>query len=820
MKKKKPEYNSLFIAVVAAMLALIFACSCGSSSQESTDKFIVTCHRDDCSSYPDLIRDILPSSTVDEYRTMGYYALENGAMEAFDVQAIPALQNNVARYWYPQYLATVVIAIDRDQTDVPLTKWRDLVLIKDQISLGVVDSNQRMLVAGLSYGLEGSDYTTQDAIDLLIRLASSNQLQYASQDTPIMICFDYQAVHLMKQGRHLDIIIPQEGTLTFTKGLLSRRQLSFSNDVEERLLAAGFKLPTGEADSNYYPREEIYVKAVNAENAQHFNTVAVDILRDLRRRVQKVRLFSSADPREHQLFPLLYLTLLTIWAASLVHRTVHKSSRGALLLTVVAVAGWVIMRLIKYQVPVYATKINGLLWYSYYLFQLALPLGLLWLAWSIDKTEDQIFPPKWFAVLCGINFSLFLIVLTNFRHQLIFMFDPMDSRWGHNYSYGPLYSLVLLATIIPFLAALIILLVKSKRNPRKRAILFPLGLCLILGLYSYGYITRVPIAWDSDATMMIGIISMLFIESAIRSGLVPVNKNYLKLFWQSTLGIQLIDSDNHVVLASSHATAISDDTITEIIQGDSKPYYLNDDTLVFAEPIIGGHVVWQEDISQLNRLQLKVEASIANLTVANTMLAEEARIKQAIYEEESQQALWAQIEEEIDDYVKEMRTRTVELLKSTVTKESLALLALLMCYIKRRFNLYFRTKETDRFALGEFILYFDELVELASYSGLHIFVTSEQEGEILPLQSSLLYDFFYVIVSWAAEQEASPLLVTLEKKDAQFIFRFLMPRVSQTFNVPPILADAVADIDGKIIFKELEEAWGISLLLPEEVSHG
>ena len=259
---------------------------------------------------------------------MGYYALENGAMEAFDVQAIPALQNNVARYWYPQYLATVVIAIDRDQTDVPLTKWRDLVLIKDQISLGVVDSNQRMLVAGLSYGLEGSDYTTQDAIDLLIRLASSNQLQYASQDTPIMICFDYQAVHLMKQGRHLDIIIPQEGTLTFTKGLLSRRQLSFSNDVEERLLAAGFKLPTGEADSNYYPREEIYVKAVNAENAQHFNTVAVDILRDLRRRVQKVRLFSSADPREHQLFPLLYLTLLTIWAASLVHRTVHKSSRA------------------------------------------------------------------------------------------------------------------------------------------------------------------------------------------------------------------------------------------------------------------------------------------------------------------------------------------------------------------------------------------------------------------------------------------------------------------------------------------------------------
>ncbi len=44
-----------------------------------------------------------------------YYYLSLGAgCEAYDVHATVAMENGFASHWYPQYLTTVVIAVDRD----------------------------------------------------------------------------------------------------------------------------------------------------------------------------------------------------------------------------------------------------------------------------------------------------------------------------------------------------------------------------------------------------------------------------------------------------------------------------------------------------------------------------------------------------------------------------------------------------------------------------------------------------------------------------------------------------------------------------------
>ena len=43
------------------------------------------------------------------------------AVACLDVQAIPAMERGVGRYWYPHVLCTVVIAVDRTQTDASIT---------------------------------------------------------------------------------------------------------------------------------------------------------------------------------------------------------------------------------------------------------------------------------------------------------------------------------------------------------------------------------------------------------------------------------------------------------------------------------------------------------------------------------------------------------------------------------------------------------------------------------------------------------------------------------------------------------------------------
>ncbi len=56
-------------------------------------------------------------------------------VDAFDVQALAALEAGIAGQWYPQYLATVVIAIDRGQTDVEISGWGDLLMAREDVAV-------------------------------------------------------------------------------------------------------------------------------------------------------------------------------------------------------------------------------------------------------------------------------------------------------------------------------------------------------------------------------------------------------------------------------------------------------------------------------------------------------------------------------------------------------------------------------------------------------------------------------------------------------------------------------------------------------------
>jgi ABC-type Fe3+ transport system substrate-binding protein len=149
-----------------------------------------------------------------------YYMVDDGAIsEAFDTQADGAIQTGIAKYWYPHYLATVIIAIDRDQTDAIVNSWNDLLNVEEEVAFTKTPSNDQMLIAAMSYGLESEDYTLETTIKLLETLQKNSRLKIDSFDSPIVICFDYQAAALINEGRNIEMLIPSEGTITYEKGL-------------------------------------------------------------------------------------------------------------------------------------------------------------------------------------------------------------------------------------------------------------------------------------------------------------------------------------------------------------------------------------------------------------------------------------------------------------------------------------------------------------------------------------------------------------------------------------------------------------------------
>ena len=80
----------------------------------------------------------------------------------------------------------------------------------------------------------------------------------------------------------------------------------------------------------------------------HLNELAESAMRILRREVRHVRLFSSADGREHQLYALVYVIVVIVWTASMVHRTMQKGVRQAAVVCSGLLVGWGTVRA---QVP-------------------------------------------------------------------------------------------------------------------------------------------------------------------------------------------------------------------------------------------------------------------------------------------------------------------------------------------------------------------------------------------------------------------------------------------------------------------------------------
>ena len=76
------------------------------------------------------------------------------AIICFDVQAVPAMERGVGKYWYPHVLSTMVIAVDRNRTNAAITGWNSLWESGVSVGIGSDSTIRNMLVLGsMSYGL-------------------------------------------------------------------------------------------------------------------------------------------------------------------------------------------------------------------------------------------------------------------------------------------------------------------------------------------------------------------------------------------------------------------------------------------------------------------------------------------------------------------------------------------------------------------------------------------------------------------------------------------------------------------------------------------
>lgn len=669
----------------------------------------------------------------------------HAAMEAYDAQAAPLMRAYNAYFWYAQYAATAVLAIDRAQTDAVVSGWGDLPGAGQRVGITSREPELRLLLCAMSHALD-SGFAMEHTIELLAGLRRGGLLSTDDDSAPILICFDHEAAE-----RGLEIVVPAEGTLTFTKGLLSRSALSFPDALGAALVDAGFRLPDGTCDEGLYPPAADYARAAALSDYTRLNEAGQDAWRTFRRGVLRLRFYSTADGREHMLSAMAFILLLVAWAGDMTRRVISRRIRASFFTAALLMALWAILRIFKYHTPS-AGVINRYCWYGYYIFLLGLPLALLRVAAALGRGEDAP-APVWWKVCLGITLALLLMVLTNDLHMRVFQMD-LSGDWHIHYRYRWGYFLVAGHIVLHSLAAIALLLARGRQSPRKAGMLIPVLFFLLTVAYAALYALRVPFARESDFTITTGFFMLLFLQAAILSGLVPVNAKYALLFARSPLAMEIRDAEGKPALCAA---------------ADARA-----DAIMRSSPITGGTAIWREDLSAVRALQKELAQTVSELERANAMLRHEHRIRS------NMEALAARkrVQAELDAMLGDQFARVGALLDGlgedgAQDKDALARVGLLLCYGKRRCNLMFWKKEYRSVDSDALVTYLGELGDYARAAGVTCALIPALHGALQTDAAIACYGFLFDGLDYAAHKGAREIICRLDGRDGSVVMRLM-----------------------------------------------
>ena len=104
------------------------------------------------------------------------------------------------------------------------------------------------------------------------------------------------------------------------------------------------------------------------------------------------------------------------------------------------------------------------------------------------------------------------------------------------------------------------------------------------------------------------------LESCIQCGLIQTNTGYKSLFEAGSIGAQIVDTDYNTRYTSSNAPKLTADMM-RAAEGDA--VMLDKNIMLRSSRINGGHVLWQEDVTDITALLERLEENRKTIAESN-----------------------------------------------------------------------------------------------------------------------------------------------------------------------------------------------------------
>lgn len=469
------------------------------------------------------------------------------------------------------------------------------------------------------------------------------------------------------------------------------------------------------------------------------------ICRMLGRRYRETLRFSTGLIRSG-----IYIFLFAAWGVSLGRRIIQVRLRRYMVGIAGSMVFWFLIRTLKYFFisPETMPDAARFLWYAYYIPMLMLPMLSLFAAISLGKPEQYRVPAL--VGLLWIPTILFtLTVLTNDLHQTVFSFPAEYPVWtDYHYSYAVMYWIVLAWMAVNAVLAMGIILRKCRIPHSKTVLRLPLIPFSLMIVYGFLCVT----AWQAvepfagDMTAVYCVLVALIFESCIQCGLIRSNSHYTELFMASAVAAQITDKDLNVCYTAENVKPVEKHIMA---QAKEEAVILDNGIRLCAEPVSGGYVYWQEDISALLAVLDELSGTKEELKSYGGLLEEENKQKRRRRQLEEQKRLFEIVQRSVKPHLTLLAECAGELREADdeeTARKALGRLTVIGAYLKRHSNLVMLAEGTGRIPAEELGLCLRESVSNLQFCGVACALRFTMEGELALPVAERLFDFYETAV--------------------------------------------------------------------------
>lgn len=446
--------------------------------------------------------------------------------------------------------------------------------------------------------------------------------------------------------------------------------------------------------------------------------------------------------------------LLIAWCVSISKRILQDQVRRYLLSAGLLMLFWMVVRTVKWEFFLETCRATRMCWYAFYIPIILIPMIGVFVANYAGRPEDYE-APRGMNLLYIPALLLIALVFTNDVHQKVFAYPKGIGNFGlGDYSYRWGYFTVL-AWVGVLTGASILTLFRKSRSPgrywRRKLPLFVLGAALIYGiLYGARLLVR------SDITLGFCIFIVALLESCIQSGLLRSNTGYETLLESTTVAAQIVDRDNRVCYASGTAGSLTEE---QMLAAEQAPVRMGQRRLSSA-PITGGRVLWQDDVSHINRLMDQLRETGVRLAEEGDLLRAEIALREKQAQVDEQSRLYDQICREISGQLDTLEALLRQAEEPGTRRQSLEQVCVISAYVKRRSNLLLAETE-GRLDARELEYCLRESLDNLRLRGTACLLDSRCEGMLDAKRVLAAYDMFEAVLE-PVMLDLSALMVRLE----------------------------------------------------------